>query len=344
MHFADYLNSSKKEIEKEIAGIFTSWQKEVKNVSLKLLPLVKIFIDSMVGGKRLRGTSVKLGYALTTSKYSPEINKAAAAYEIFQTSILLHDDIIDKSILRRGKETVYKKLGGNHYGISQAICLGDLGFFLAIKIISSLNFPKINKEKAILSFIKVMHNTILGEMFDVEGASYKKLITEDEVLEIYRRKTADYSFTGPLQMGAILAGARELILSKIKIFGENLGIAYQIQDDIFGVFGDEETIGKSVLSDIIEGKITLLYIQARKKASSRQISLLSKLYGRDKISKNDADKIKRVFVETGALTYAKSQVFKYVKKAEEVIPKLGASQDVQIIFEELADYLVNRIK
>lgn len=345
MPFAEYYKNSKKAINTELDKIFTVWQAEIKSNYPTLLPLIKNFTEATSGGKMLRGTLVRLGYWLIGRQQNmSEVNKVAAAYEICQTAILLHDDIIDKSVLRRRRPTVYKKLGGNHYGISQTICLGDLGFFLAVKIISDLKFSKMIKNKAILSFAKVMHDTVLGEMLDVEGAKNRQMITGAEVLDIYRKKTAQYSFIGPLQIGAILAGADDVILSKIKIFGENIGIAYQIQDDTLGVFGYEETIGKSVQSDIIEGKATLLYLLAKKNANSKQTEVIDEIYGKDNLTEDDIDRIKEIFTNTGALRLTKSHFLEYIRRAKEIIPQITPDKEIRLILNGLIEYLINRIR
>jgi geranylgeranyl diphosphate synthase type I len=338
----DYLNNSKEEIEKEISTVLRVWQREIKESNRKLLPIIQVLIDGMSGGKRIRGILVKLGYNLISQKHPPEIITAAVAHEIFQTAFLIHDDIIDKSVLRRGQKSAYYRLGNNHYGISQAICLGDLGFFLALKLVSSTEFPTAYKNRAMQSFVTAAHETALGQILDVRETHFKKSVSEKDILDIYRNKTAQYTIIEPLKLGAILAGANEKILSKIELFGENLGIAFQIQDDILGVFGDEQTVGKSVSSDIKEGKTTLLLVQARKKANLKQMDILDKLYGRDKITENDFHKIKKVFIKTGALSYTKRRVMEYTEKAKIIIPKLGSDKGAQTILRELADYLISR--
>lgn len=217
MDFRKYLARTAEKLDREIQKILNEWLKDVEKTDKSLVPLAKAFIKSCDNGKRIRGGLVKLGYQLAGGK-SIEIIKVGAAYEILHTAILVHDDIIDKSPKRRGQPSLYKSIG-----VSQAITLADLGFFLAIKIISESNFPFQEKIKALNLFSKTMVDTALGQMLDIQKGN---------ALTIMRLKTARYSIAGPLQIGAILAGAKLDQLDKLDQFGENLGIAYQIRDDI----------------------------------------------------------------------------------------------------------------
>lgn len=217
MDFKEYLDTTAGELNKEIQKILNGWLKEVEGIDGKLVPLAKAFIKACDGGKRIRGALVKLGYELA-GKQSQEIIKVAAAYEIFHASILAHDDIIDQSEIRRGNPSLYKKLG-----IPKAITLGDLGFFLAIRAISQSNFPEKFKNQALKLFSKTVLDTAIGQLLDIEKGD--PIITA-------KLKTARYTISGPLQLGAILAGVQGELIRQLGKFGESLGIAFQIRDDI----------------------------------------------------------------------------------------------------------------
>lgn len=347
--FKDYLQSASAEIEQEINRFFSQWGENVSNISLNLVPLYQEFVESCQGGKRIRGSLVKLGYGLAAKKDNPEILKPAIAYEIFQTAILAHDDIIDLSDLRRGKPTLWKSLGGNHYGISQTICLGDIGFFLAQKLIAESSFPEDRKNQAIRSFINTVLDTALGEVLDVElpyQSSHMECgkIAEKDILTIFTLKTAKYTIVGPMQLGAVLGGASQKLLDDIGLFGQDLGIAFQIQDDILGIFGEEEVVGKSITSDIKEGKITLLYLIAYQNGTKDQKEILKKYYGKGKIGRVELDKIRQVFMDTGALFSSQQKAGKLVKKSKEVILKMDISEDQKGLLSGMSDFLVKRDK
>lgn len=343
MNFQNYLKISAAEINQELDNFFKKWNEEVLACSSKLSDLNKSFIQANSGGKRLRGVFVKLGYELVGGISTSEILKPAAAFEIFQTAILAHDDVIDKSETRRGKPTLYKELGGNHYGISQTICLGDIGFFLAYRLIAGSNFPEKEKNQAISYFTNSIIQTVLGEILDVEAPQSGKA-DEETYLKICQLKTAYYTLTGPLQLGAVLAGADKKLLNNIEAFGEKLGTAFQIQDDILGVFGDEKTLGKSVTSDIEEGKNTLLVIYALQNASAKQNEILGKYYGKGKIGGSELEQIKKVFIDTGALKYSQQKAGGLVKEAKKIILQITENNELKTILEEMAKFLVKRNK
>ncbi len=344
MDFSGYLQTSAKEIEETIGSFKNEWTTEIEKVSPKLTKLTDIFTQAWEGGKRLRGALIKLGYEITSSHPNPDILKIAAAYEIFQTAILAHDDIVDLSPTRRGKPTLYRLLGGDHYGISQTICLGDIGFFLATKLISDTNFPAEQKIEAISQFSKMFVRTALGEMLDIELPRLKSKRAESDVITIQKLKTADYTISYPLIIGAVLGGAKPPFYEIIRQFGTSLGIAFQIQDDILGVFGDERTLGKSVTSDVEEGKNTLLITYALDHANAKQHRILAKFYGTGPISQPALDQVKKVFTDTGALDYSRQKALKYVNAAKKIIPQISKESKYQQLLEQMAVFLVERNK
>lgn len=344
MSFKNYLQTTAVDIENKINSYKSNWQLEIEAVSPKLVDLIDVFTTAWEGGKRLRGSLVKLGYEMSGGQPNTSINEVAVAYEIFQTSILAHDDIIDLSPTRRGKPTVYRQLGGDHYGISQTICLGDIGFFLANKLIVDSNFDSDLKVKALHYFSRMVINTGLGEMLDIELPHLKQERSEDDVIIINRLKTADYTISYPLMIGAILGGASDEKLAKITQFGTDLGIAFQIQDDILGIFGDEQTIGKSVTSDIEEGKNTLLITQAYKNANTHQKEILDKYYGKADVTSSEIEQIKQIFLETESVQYSKDKAQEYVSSAKKIITELTDIEEYQQLLSEMAEFLVSRDK
>lgn len=341
-NFQSYLKSTAKEVNNELDEFLKRWLIEVKLKSPKLTTLHKSFIQSCQGGKRVRAALVKLGYELAGGKSAGQILKPALAFEVFQTAILAHDDIIDQSPIRRGQPSLYQALGGKHYGISQTICLGDIGFFLALRLIAESNFPDQVKNLALQSFIQSTIDTALGEMLDVELPTTKAEKTEKDALTIFYLKAAKYTITGPMEVGARLAGADGKLISDLNSYGDKLGMAFQIQDDILGVFGDEKTIGKSVLSDAQEGKITLLSVYALKYATNKQKAVLKKYYGQSKIGPKELEEIKKVFVESGALNYSQKKAQLLLNQAKKVVEKMDILPNQQKMLMELADFITQR--
>jgi geranylgeranyl pyrophosphate synthase len=252
----------------------------MKDFNSQLTTEYALFSDATRGGKGIRGRLVKLGYRIAGGNEDGEIEKIASAFEMLHASLLIHDDVIDKGLTRRGKPTVYKALGENHYAVSQAICLGDMGFFTATKMIAESGFGSELKARVLSLFSDIMIDTIRGEMLDVKLSLPGQEKLEEDVLTIHKLKTAYYTVVGPLTIGAMLGGADESQLRLLRRFGENIGMAFQIQDDILGVFGDEREIGKSTTSDIEENKNTLLITYALEKATTAQRKILTRYYGK----------------------------------------------------------------
>lgn len=228
MDFEKFRRETADAVDKELKLLLGQWRHEVGNIDSTLLPLVDKFIGSCYGGKRLRGVLAVLGYEIgkqssVFSRQSSDIFKIAASYEIFHTAILAHDDIMDKSLTRRDQPSLFQALGGDHRGVSLAITLADAGFFLATKIISESTFAKEWKNEALKYFSAVMLNTAMGQILDIEIG--------DSII-VAKYKTAKYTVSGPLVLGATLVGASQGLIRALEEFGENLGIAFQIQDDI----------------------------------------------------------------------------------------------------------------
>src|SRR5438105_4238438 len=140
MNFQDYLLASSNEISKRKEQYLRRLLSGFETQAPQLSRLYSLFRQSMQGGKVLRGTLVKLGYELVQGSSTQDIFKPALAIEILHSCLLIHDDIIDESPLRRGKPTIHNALGNTHYGISQTLCLGNLGFFLTMRLLAESNF------------------------------------------------------------------------------------------------------------------------------------------------------------------------------------------------------------
>lgn len=339
-NFEKYLILCAVEIKKEISSVLLNWTSTVENQTPALTDLNQIFVESFVGGKYIRGTLVKLGAEMAGVKNN-DIIKVAAAFEILHTALLIHDDLIDKSAIRRGKSTVHTLLGNNHYGISQAICFGDIGLFLANKLIADSSINPAVKNKIISEFSQIILNTLLGEMLDVKTA-YEKIKKEKDVMTINKLKTAYYTITGPLSVGSMLGKINHINFTAIETFGEYLGVAYQIQDDILGVFGDEKILGKSTTSDIKENKNTLLIAYALKQASPTQKHILRKYYGNKYASQKHYEQIKNIFVNTGALSYAEKKMANFVHKSKQYIPQITKNKLFQNYLQEFAAMIISR--
>ncbi len=312
--FKNYYNEIRDRIKDKI-DIFN--KKINENKILK--DNIKLFSDLNSNGKLIRGTLINLGYRLIKNEDNHYSDNLSLAYEVFETSILIHDDIIDKDNLRRGKDTIHfynykkyedieeNKIELNHVSNSIGICMGDYGLYLSNKIISDSYSDDKNLGKILSYYNDIVLKTIEGETLDtILAFECKKNISnieelEKNILTIYKLKTSYYTIIGPLCIGMILAGASSSKISEITKFGEKIGIAYQIQDDILGIYSDN--MGKITGSDIKEFKQTILYSYVKSKEDNYNLELL-KYYGKDNLDENIINDVRRIFDKSGAKDYS----------------------------------------
>ena len=221
----------------------------------------------------IRGALVFLGNELSDKEPSNDVLLTAQAAELFQAGLLIHDDIMDNDETRRGKpsmHTQYTELmiqenAGypKNTGKSMAICVGDTAFFLGYQCLSHI----VNKHrKAIMMslFSKELRNVCFAQMQDVYNGSSQRHAALSDILHLYQHKTGTYTITLPLTAGALLGNASIQTIRHIEQLGNNLGIAFQLTDDMLNLFGDPDITGKPTGSDIREGKQTPYIIYFRK--------------------------------------------------------------------------------
>ncbi len=296
----------------------------------------------LLGGKCIRGYLVKLGYELCGGKSNfKDVLVASCAYEVFEGCILAQDDIMDNSSTRRGIPTMYVFLGKDHLAKSLTTTIADAGFFLSNIMLSSLSFNAEIINGALLIQNQTYIKTTCGQLIDLE-LSKKEIYSQKEVLEMYELKTAYYTIIGPLLLGATLANASQNQIESLKQIGLNLGIMFQIKDDYLGVFGNEKLLGKTICTDIIEGKKTLLTAHFAKNCTKEQEEQFKKFYGK-KVA-GQQDKIISLFEQTKTKQYAEGQCKNLFNKTNRLIEKLKCPQEKKQKLFDLNLYLLDREK
>ena len=324
--FLKYYNEEKEKIEEEIKKYNEELTKE-KNLLLK--ENLEVFKKLNSSGKRIRGILVNLGYQLKKGRSTYSI-PLSLAYELFQTSILVHDDIIDQDDKRRGEKTIHfynrEKYGEEkeveHLSNSIALCMGDYGLYLSNQVISNSYENDKNLGKVLNYFNQTVLNTIKGELFDVvlpienKKNKIEESLLEEKILEVYLLKTSYYTFIGPLSVGMILAGTTEEELKELEEIGIKLGIAFQIQDDILGIYSDE--MGKVKASDIKEGKQTLIYAYTKNSIYQEEFD---KIYGKQNLSDEKINKVQEMMEKSGARKKTEDLMNSYYDESIALIEK-----------------------
>jgi len=282
-------------------------------------------------GKKIRGLLALIGHEVSGWKNVQDAMDIACALEIFQTSILIHDDIIDQSAVRRWQTTIHTQLGGI-YGIGQAICVWDIGFFIANNLLTHLQFSPTVIIELIQMFNTMLISTWTGEMLDIYLPMNKEVSLEliDKVMLL---KTARYTISYPLMMGAITgltdreSPQSHEYMQLLSQFGDAVGISFQIMDDIQGLYGDELVLWKSTHSDILEGKKTILRYHVQQNAQGEDKNLIADRYGNPHCDVWHIQLLRDCFQRLGARDFAYQQAFLYLQKARDILQQLPVIDD-----------------
>ncbi|MCK5080790.1 MAG: polyprenyl synthetase family protein [Candidatus Moranbacteria bacterium] len=359
MNAKEYLENYKKDLEPLLRGYFENKKRNFKKIDpLADEAMRAIEKFTMSGGKRIRPAMVYYGFLLgggeADKKNKKNILQASMAMELIHSFLLIHDDIIDRDKKRHGVDTMheyYKKVAEKffpktdkeHFGNSMAIIAGDLAASMANEILFESNFSSDVILKALRQLQKVVYTTIPGEMLDVVMEARGKS-TESEILKMHEGKTAFYTFEGPLHLGIILASNNsEKLLRNISDYSMAVGKAFQIRDDILGVFGDEKKLGKPIGSDIIESKQTLLVIKVLENGNEEQKEIIRGLLGKKDLSSKELESFRKVVIETGALKYSEDLARKFSKDSFEMLENIDSQNfEAKDFLGKIAEYTAVR--
>ena len=300
------------------------------------------FINFSLGGKRIRAYLVKLGYELSGMPVNNDVLTAALSYEIFQSGVLIHDDVIDESKVRRKKPTYHVVFGDNHLGVSRAICAGDIGILIANEILLHTNLSDEIKIKAIDHQTKVYKLTIAGELADVDLSDNDEY-SQENIISMYELKTSWYTIIGPLQLGAIIGHVDSHLILQIEKIGRLLGIAFQIKDDILGVFESSESTGKSDLSDVQEGKKTIITEHFLSHASAEDVSIFNSLYGNKSSGISELEIIRELLSKTNTYEFAMSECKRYLNTSRQLIMDMSVPEKCREELLGFIDYQEKRL-
>jgi geranylgeranyl diphosphate synthase type I len=298
----------------------------VSRLSPLLFASIKEFL--LRPGKKVRPILFTIGYLGFVKKQAPSLYRSALAIELLHDFLLIHDDIIDKSQLRRGKPSLHVVLNRHlkkfkkpkFNGQDLAIVAGDIIYALAIHAFLAIEEDASRKEAALEKFIEATIFTGSGEFIELlYSAKNLNQLSKEDVYRIYDFKTAYYTFACPLVMGAILAGAQKKQVDNLLRMGIYLGRAFQIKDDILGMFAEEERMGKSSLSDLQEAKRTLLIWHAYNHASKQEKKTIEKIFAKKQVSRTDLVIMRCILTNCGSLSFAENEISKLIRKAKSLL-------------------------
>jgi geranylgeranyl diphosphate synthase, type II len=288
-----------------------------------------------LGGKRIRPILSVAAYQLFADRVE-EVYPVAFTVELFHNFTLMHDDIMDDAPLRRGKATVHTK-----YNVNTGILSGDAMLILAYEYLTSVSADIKTVTKLIKVFNKVALEVCEGQQFDINFEKINK-VTISEYLRMIELKTA-VLLAAALEMGAIVANASESDTENIYEFGRNIGIAFQLQDDILDTYGDSATFGKKVGGDIAQNKKTYLYLKSLELLSETDAQQLFDCYNTSDIAeKEKIEKVKTLFDKAQIRSHAETLQQEYYEKAMSHLNAIPVAEELKQPLYQIASELMIR--
>lgn len=272
------------------------------------------------GGKRLRPTFAWWAWrgAGGDLAHARGVLRAVSSLELLQACALIHDDLIDSSDSRRGRPTVHLAFARHHtghgwlgspeaFGLAAAVLIGDLALAWADDMFSSAELPPENLAAARPAWRAMRTEVLAGQYLDVRTQATGDTSPE-AALHVSRLKTAAYTVQRPLHLGASLAGASQERIDALLAFGADLGVAFQLRDDLLGVFGDPSVTGKPAGDDLREGKRTLLVALGLQLGTARQAEIVTKAVGNARLSEADVAQVRAALTQCGAVAAVEGRI------------------------------------
>ncbi|MFM6973726.1 MAG: polyprenyl synthetase family protein [Agromyces sp.] len=317
------------DVEEVLEGFFTVAVERAGSRSSAYQQLWEQLRHSARGGKRLRPRLLVCSYVCLGGTDVHRAAFAAAAFELLHTALIVHDDVIDRDFVRRGMPNVsgsYRDKAhtaglalplAEHRGMGAAVIAGDLALAGAYQLMRHATVDSERAEPLFALLDDAVYESAAGELVDLDfSLQHTTIANVEDIVDMERLKTAVYSFEAPLRAGAILAGASAETVRALGLFGNHIGIAYQVVDDLLGVFGNETLTGKPVISDLREGKQTVVIGFA---ATTPQWAEISERFGDPDLSVEAADHIRALLIESGAKAQAEALAARNADDARAVL-------------------------
>jgi geranylgeranyl diphosphate synthase type II len=300
-------------VEDSLQRFFVDAKLRAVAVNATYLGLWEALERATAGGKRSRPRLVMLAYRQLGGTDFSSAAELAASYELLHSALLIHDDVIDRDFVRRGTPNVsghYRSralragepaAAADHAGVSAGVLAGDLALSSAYRLLRSIEAPPLVRQRLNDILDDAIFSSVGGEVLDIEFSRTPDMPSLEDITRTAHQKTSVYSFEAPLQAGAVLASAPEPVVTALTDFGRYAGIAYQLADDVMGVFGNEGRTGKTSWGDLREGKRTALLSYA---AARPEWTRIAPVIGSQDMTAADAEYVRSVLVSCGAKNYA----------------------------------------
>ena len=334
----------RKEIDEALYAFVDQQRPVLNEVSGELTPMLSALDALLTGGKRLRPAFCYWGWRGVGGDDRPEIFAAAASLELLQASALIHDDVMDGSDTRRGLPAAHRRFEAMHkgaawrgssegFGAGAAILLGDVCLTWCDEMFHGSGLPAdaLLRARPIYNIMRteVMCGQFLDLVGQAQGPDADGHAMVEKALRIIRYKSAKYTIERPLQLGAALAGAGEGDLEALSAYGLPLGAAFQLRDDVLGVFGDPAETGKPAGDDLREGKRTVLIAMTLERATTFQAKAVESLLGDPGLDSAGVEQLRSLIVGTGALDACEQLIDDYAAEASKALAAAPITEEAR---------------
>ncbi|HSZ45748.1 MAG TPA: polyprenyl synthetase family protein [Streptosporangiaceae bacterium] len=340
------LTKIRAEVARALDEFLTRQRAGLAAIGDDMLPWIDTMTGLLGGGKRLRPAFCYWGWRAAGGPDCPQIYTAAAALELLHASALVHDDVMDASDTRRGRPAVHRQFasrlaqagfgdGADAFGAGAAILIGDVLLSWTDELYHSSGLPPevLQRGQPVLDAMRT--EVAAGQYLDLVNQVTRSDSVES-AMRVVRYKTAKYTIERPLHLGAAMAGAGEAVAAVCTDYGIPLGTAFQLRDDILGIFGDPAITGKPVTGDISEGKRTVLMALATERANSAQLRVLDRYVGDRRLTEAGAAEVRAVITDTGALDECETLIDASVKEATAALDGALITEEAREALTELA--------
>jgi geranylgeranyl diphosphate synthase type I len=354
----NYLSTCKNNITTFCKQYFESLSSDYSRINRWGKDTLDRLFEYVSQGKMIRGGLISFSHSMFGGTRDESALRLGAAMELFQTAFLIHDDIMDRDLYRRGKPSMhaqYRTLiqsGASPLATEKiqeaaegmGICVGDIAIFLAFEILGGTQVPSSILGSLLRLFTRELEYVGLAQMEDMYYSVARESPNDEKILALYRYKTGRYTFSLPLMAGAILAESTPQNIEEMSKLGENLGILFQIKDDELGIFADVEEFGKPIGSDILSDKKTLFRCWLLQKTEGTVHARLQSLFGASSITPDDLSFLRTVIRESGVLAEIYQLMDRLDGESRKCIDRLAVSPTWKEKLYELVEYNRSRSK
>ena len=347
------LLSVRSAVEEEL-GIFLNREAAYLNsISTELTPvsdsLSSFLLDS---GKRLRPLFAYAGFLASGGSLDKPVVRAMASLELLQACALIHDDLMDGSDTRRGKPSIHRHFESRHvqddldgfaphYGLSAAVLLGDLALVWSDQMLNSAGLTTAQFTALLPYYNEMRVELMAGQFLDIHEQT-QKTTSVDRSMKIARYKSGKYTIERPLHLGAAMASAPSEIFTALSAYGLPLGEAFQLRDDLLGVFGDPSVTGKPAGDDLREGKRTVLIAMTNDRQSEAQREIARKYFGKPDLDAQGVAVLREIIESTGAREELESTIERLTDQALTAAQSAVFTEDGNAMLVELANIATKR--